>query len=245
MKKQRIKLTIEYDGADYAGWQIQPNAKTVQGELEKALETVFNQSIRIIGSGRTDSGVHARAQVAHCDVPDSADLYRLKASLNGLSGPGVTVKAVESAADDFSSRYDATGRRYCYYISETPVSIHREQCWIIYRELDLDYLNELSQSIIGDKDFESFTKKHSSVEHYRSVVDYAKWYRQGSYVVFEIKAIRFLRGMVRSLVGTLLDFEKNKKKQEEFAYILAGKSRALAGENVPAHGLFLEEIYYD
>ncbi|MCB0278921.1 MAG: tRNA pseudouridine(38-40) synthase TruA, partial [Calditrichaeota bacterium] len=244
MKIQRVKLIIEYDGTDFSGWQLQPDKLTVQGELEEALRTVFKQDIRVNGSGRTDSGVHARNQVAHCDLPADADLNRLIASLNGLTSRAITVKSAKPVHSEFNSRFDATARRYRYYISEKPLSIGRQYCLILNRTLDLDYLNQLSTLIIGDHDFESFAKKHSDVEHYRCDVYSANWFRDAELVIFEIKAIRFLRGMVRAIVGTFLEFEKDKRDSDNLNKLLTAQKRSAAGMNAPAHGLVLEEIYY-
>ena len=240
----RIKIIIEYDGSAFSGWQIQPNSHTVQEELEKAFQRIYSKAIRVHGSGRTDSGVHARGQVAHCDIPNTISIKKLTLALNGTTSQKVTIHKIIKVNDNFNSRFDAKARRYRYYLNETPISIFSNFSSHIPRNLDLAYLNEVSKKLLGEHDFESFTKKHSDVDHYKSIIYEIKWFRRNGFVIFEIKAIRFLRGMVRALVGTLLNMEKLKSDQNEILRILNKKDRSAAGTNAPAQGLILEEVYY-
>jgi len=245
MKTKRIKLKIQYDGAEYCGWQLQPDAPTVQGEIERALQTFCRTFIRLNGSGRTDAGVHSTGQIAHCDIPDHIDIYKLKGALNGLTKPSVTIQAIDEVSSSFNARFDATRRRYRYFMSEQPQAVFRNYVWSLGRKIDLDYLNNLSQLIKGEHDFEALSRTGSDVEHYHSIVYDCKWYTENGLYVFEISAIRFLRGMVRGIVGTFLEFEQEKRPFDELRVLLESKDRSLAGKNAPAHGLILEEVNYE
>jgi tRNA pseudouridine38-40 synthase len=240
----RIKLIIEYDGSVFSGWQIQPSIITVQEELENAFQKIYQKKIRVHGSGRTDSGVHARGQTAHCDVPNRISLKKLKLALNGTTNKAVTIHKIIKVQDNFNSRFDAKARRYRYFINEKPISIQSGYSWFVSRKLDIEYLNQVSLKLLGKHDFESFAKKHSGVDHFKSIIYEVRWFRKNGFVIFEIKAIRFLRGMVRALVGTLLNMEKLNLEKSHISKILEMKSRSAAGINAPAHGLILEEVYY-
>ena len=244
MSDIRIKLTIQYNGAEFSGWQLQPKDITVQGEIERAMNILFKKDIRVNGSGRTDAGVHARGQIAHCDIPPR-DLYRFMGSLNGITSKSVTITNIEEVNSDFNARFDATSRRYKYYLSEFNNPIFKEYTWAINRKLDLDYLNKISQYIVGENDYEAFSKTGSDVKHYKSIVNICRWYIENDLYVFEISAIRFLRGMVRGLVGTFLEFEAIKREQSDILDIMKSKDRSTAGKNAPANGLILEEVRYD
>jgi tRNA pseudouridine38-40 synthase len=241
----RIKLVIEYDGLDFAGWQVQPDVITVQGELEKALKQMFGYHIRMNGSGRTDAGVHSTGQVAHCDIPAGKNLYKLQGGLNGLTSESIAVKSVEEVADTFNARHDAVSRRYRYYFSMGYTAIFRNYVCNLGRTPDIDYLNRLSKLILGQHDFDAVSKLGSDVEHFKSIVYTSHWFIEHNLLVYEISAIRFLRGMVRGLVGTFLDFEFKKRDVEDFIKLLDSKDRSLAGSNAPAHGLILEEVCYE
>jgi tRNA pseudouridine38-40 synthase len=241
----RIRLLIEYDGSEFSGWQLQPDQKTVQGEIENALKIIFKKDIRIHGSGRTDAGVHASGQIAHCDIPETKDLEKLCYSLHSITEKSIAIKKIQKVSDNFHARFDANKRTYKYYISENFLSIKRNYVWQIGRKLDLDYLNKIAHNVIGEHDFTSFSKIGSDVDEYDSVVFDAKWYKESSLIVFEISAIRFLRGMVRGLVGTMIEFEKLKRKEIDFTEIMQKKNRKFAGSNAPATGLILENVSYE
>lgn len=242
---QRVKLIIEYDGSAFSGWQRQPDQKTVQGECERHLQTIFQHPIPVHGSGRTDAGVHARGQVAHLDLPKNTNLGALKQSLNKLLTGEAVIHTITPMDDAFDSRFHATYRRYRYHISEQPRAIHRQFLYTVGRHLNIDRLNGYASVLIGDHDFTTFSKLHSDVKNYRSVVYQAQWVRETGILIFEIKAIRFLRGMVRSLVGTQLYLERSTADETEMHRRLKALDRALGKHHAPASGLVLEEVGYD
>ncbi len=243
----RFKIEIEYDGTGFSGWQLQDNAVTVQGELEKALAAVFNRNIRVHGAGRTDAGVHARGQVAHFDLPAEKEIteYKILSALNALTSPAIAVKKVERAPDDFHARFSAIARRYRYYISSCPVSIQRNFVWFLPVELDDDKIIEFCQYIEEKEDFQSFAKHTESLKHYLCDIHFVRWFRnEDGLNIFEIEANRFLHGMVRALVGTAVAVGKNKMKLSELEEIFRGRDRRLAPMAAPAKGLILEEVKY-
>lgn len=240
----RYKLVIEYDGSPFKGWQRQPKERTVQGELERAFSIIFQSPIHVQGSGRTDTGVHARNQIAHVDFPRKFDKVNVIKSVNNLLLGEVVVKKIIKVKEDFDSRFDATERMYRYYIQDKPFAINRHFIVSHNSALNVDLLNDYAKVLIGKHDFTAFSKTRSNVDHYLSIVYDASWKRKNGVVVFEISAIRFLRGMVRAIVGMSLVLEKQMKAPEEFLRILKSQDRALARYHAPAHGLVLERVGY-
>ncbi len=240
----RYKCVIEYDGACFKGWQLQPKTKTVQGSVEAILAQVFGRPIRIHGSGRTDTGVHARGQVFHFDLEDDFEPERLLKSFNGMLRNEAIVRSIELTESDFHARFSAKSRMYRYYITEQQIVLNRHFVTFVPRRLDLDLLNEYAHVFIGEHDFTSFSKTNANVDDYRSIVYNASWNRLGDNVVFDVRAIRFLRGMVRALVGTSLHLEKQKADPKMLLQILQEKKRENARFHAPPQGLVLEHVFY-
>jgi tRNA pseudouridine38-40 synthase len=240
MQKMRYRLLIEYDGQNYAGWQVQNGQRTIQGEIERALCTILKLPVRITGGGRTDTGVHARGQTAHFDCSESFDCRRLQRSLNGLLDRDIRIKETERVASGFHARYDAKEREYRYYIVRTPVAIKRAYCWYVKYPLDLERMNQAAQRVKEMKDFKAFARTGSEVKHYCCEVREAFFTEKGDTVIFTIVANRFLYGMVRSLVGALVDIGRGRLVPEN----VLPKSSGITWQSAPAKGLVLERIGY-
>ena len=240
---QRIKLVIEYDGTNYLGWQSQKNKQTVQDSIEDALQVLFKKQIRVTASGRTDTGVHARNQIAHLDIPE-CDLFRLKRSLNGLLKKDIVIKDVQTCANDFHARFDAISRRYCYYISLDPLAIERHFVWQVNFPLNIT-LMQIGCGLIKDtKNFRAFCKPKSEVKTYLCDIYDCKWLFKDQLLVFEIKANRFLHGMVRAIVGSLLELGRGRITIRELKDIILSGDRTRIPFTAPAKGLILENVIY-
>ncbi|MEW5797451.1 MAG: tRNA pseudouridine(38-40) synthase TruA [Bacteroidota bacterium] len=242
--KRNIKLTIEYDGTDFVGWQRQPNGRSVQQVLEEAIQQVIQEKVSLVGAGRTDSGVHARGQAANFfshSTLTTSDLYR---ALNGVVPDDIIVHSVEEVDEKFSARYSAKEREYRYYIAQKPTAINRKYSWRLNYDLDISIMNGVSKKILGTHDFQSFCKAESNVDHFICNVFHAEWYREASTLIFEIRANRFLHGMVRALVGTIVNVGRGYTPADNFETIILAKDRTKAGQAAPPHGLFLERVIY-
>lgn len=242
------RLDIEYDGTDWSGWQIQPDRPTVQEALERAVRTaVRSETIDVTGSGRTDAGVHATGQVAHFSTDVELDPVRLKASLNGLVPHSIAIRGVQLVADDFHARFNARWRRYRYRISVEPLALERSFVWYVRPEPDIAAMNEAATYLLGRHDFSSFCRTKSETTNRICHVYEAAWFA-GPYPGrwdFLVRADRFLHGMVRSMVGTLLDVGHHKLEPTVLRDILNATDRTSAGPAAPAHGLVLEAVEYD
>jgi tRNA pseudouridine38-40 synthase len=244
---KNFKLTIEYDGSRYSGWQKQKNDPTIQEEIEKVLKTMTGEKVILNGSGRTDAGVHALGQAANflCEtglLPDE-----LQKGLNSLLPGDIVIKSCESVAETFHARYDARHKTYRYRILNRPVpcAIGRQYAWHIRKELDLDAMRRAVPHIIGTHDFKAFEGSGSPRSHTtRSVMKAHVSVEHDDYIFFEIQADGFLRFMVRNIVGTLADVGHAKTTPDGFNAILLSKNRDLAGATAPPHGLFLMSVEY-
>jgi len=240
MQKMRYRLLIEYDGHNYAGWQVQNGPRTVQGEIERALNILFNVHIRITGGGRTDSGVHARGQAAHFDLMESFDCRRLQRSLNGLLDDDIRIREVEQVPSDFHARYSAREREYRYYITRKPVALQREYCWYVNYYLDITRMKQAAEILKKIKDFKCFSRTGSEVNHYFCEIKQAVFREENDTLIFTIIADRFLYGMVRSIVGALVDIGRGRLLTENVFPVPNG----VAWQSAPARGLVLERIGY-
>ncbi len=242
---RNIKLRIEYDGTDFVGWQRQAIGRSVQGDIESVLNTITGETITLVGAGRTDSGVHARGQTANFKTMSQLGTHEIMRALNGLLADDVVIHSVDEVDEQFSARYSATERMYRYYISRTPTAFERKYCWQLGYSLDVSKMNEASSLLFSIKNYQSFCKVEANVEHYLCDVKCAEWSNEtDSKLIFTIRANRFLHGMVRALVGTLVNVGRGFTSQREFQNIIQSHDRSNAGQSAPAHGLFLEEVIY-
>ena len=240
------RLLIEYDGTDFHGWQVQPDRPSVEAALEGALTTALREPIDAVGSGRTDAGVHARGQVAHFVAKQEVDTFRLKRSLNGLLPPTVAVLSVDRAADAFHARYDARQRLYHYHATGRERALDRLTRWTIRPEPDWEAMNEAARHLLGRHHFGAFCLTQSATTNRVCTVERAGWVqeeRAGDWR-FEIAADRFLHGMVRAIVGTLVEVGHGKRDGASLPDVLATRDRRSAGPAAPAHGLVLQRVTY-
>jgi len=240
----RYLIQFAYDGGSFSGYQIQPNALTVQEELEKKLSILAQRKIEVVGSSRTDAGVHASQQFAHfdCPVPIQKDwVYRL----NRMLPHALAVISIEQVADDFHARFDALSRTYHYWIVRKKTPLRRHDTYWFEAPLDLEAMNAACQILFQYIDFECFSKVKTDVFTFDCTIQKAIWTEEGDFLKFTIQANRFLRGMVRAIVGTLLEVGEGKLKPEDLHQIIQSKDRNQAGRAVPAHGLHLVEVKYD
>ncbi len=240
------RLLIEYDGSDFHGWQVQPNQPTVQEALERALSTVLRTNVDIVGSGRTDAGVHARGQVAHIVSASELDTSKLVRSLNGILPNSAVVLAMELAPDGFHSRYDAIRRTYFYHAATAPRSLDRTARWQLIPSPDFMLMNEAAKSLIGAHNFESFCLAQSATKNRVCTIEKAVWVEESrpNDWRFEVAANRFLHGMVRTIVGTLLEVGRGKRPADDVGRVISAMDRRAAGTAAPAHGLVLERVDY-
>ena len=249
---RNIKLVLEYDGTNYHGWQIQPNLPTIQGTVEEALTQLTKTQIQIIGSGRTDTGVHAEGQVANFHTDLSILQIAFQKGLNTFMPRDIVVCSVTEVDANFHARFSATSRRYRYTIlnRDHPSAILRHTAYFYPTPIDVELANVICQSIIGKWDFSSFQKTGSDRLNPVCQIFEACCSKVDEYVYFEIEADSFLRGMVRAIVGTILKCMKHAagdldNGRVQFHSILEAKNRALAGPSAPAHGLSLIRVAYN
>ncbi|MGA9405868.1 MAG: tRNA pseudouridine(38-40) synthase TruA [Bacteroidota bacterium] len=242
---RNIKIIVEYDGTDFVGWQRQVNGRSVQEELETILRMVTDEIVAVTGAGRTDAGVHARGQVANFKIESPINVNDLHRALNGLLSDEIVIQSTEEVPEQFSARYSARERLYRYFISRTPSAIARKFCWQLFYPLDVALMNHASSLVRQTKDFQSFCKVNSGVENYLCNIIEAEWSEPSSReLVFSIRSNRFLHGMVRALVGTIVDVGREHISLGEFKEIIDAKDRREAGMAAPPQGLFLEEVVY-
>ena len=242
----RYKLTLSYDGSLFCGWQRQSDSPSVQQTLENALGTLLREEVQVTGAGRTDAGVHALRYVAHFDSHSDFDCGLLCRKLNAILPASVAVHSVENAAPDFHARFDAVRREYKYYLhrSKDPFA-GRYSYLYAYPELDLDVMNKAASLLVGTHDFSSFEKVGSDNKTSVCTVYEAVWEAADSdHWCFTIAADRFLRNMVRAIVGTLLEVGRGKRSVGSITTLLESRDRCSAGESVPGHALFLSGVEY-
>ncbi len=241
---KNYKLKIQYDGTKYSGWQFQNNSISVQQTITEALEVLTKEKINLIGSGRTDSGVHALGQVANFRTQNEIDIYRFKHSLNSMLPFDISVTKMEEVDVDFHARFDAKKRSYFYLISKTKSPFYKNYSYFYHNKIDIDKLNQFSKILIGEKDFTSFSKKNAEQDNKICNIYNAHWRQKGDLTFFYIQANRFLHGMVRAITGTLLKAQDEEKPETLLNEIIELKNRECAFESVPAQGLFLYKVDY-
>jgi len=237
------RLTIQYDGTGYAGWQIQENAKTIQGTISDSVNTILREEINLIGSGRTDSGVHALGQVANFRCENKIDVYHFQHSLNSVLPEDISVIKIEKVSELFNSRFDAKQRTYLYLFSKIKSPFYYKYS-VHKKNLDIKSLNKLSMDFLGKKDFSSFCKKKGNIENKVCEVKQVTFRETKYFYLFFISADRFLHGMVRAIIGTMLKAMNEKEGNDYIKKIIDDKSREAAGDSVPAKGLFLYRVDY-
>lgn len=244
--KTRYFLFLSYKGTNFHGWQIQPEAITVQKILDKALSLVLNEPVSTIGAGRTDTGVHALVFCAHFDcarddlVADEKIIFRL----NKLLPPDIAVKSIKKVHPDANARYSAVSRTYEYYVSKIKDPFTNGSAWFIHGNIDLPGMNEACRLLLKHSDFTSFSRLHSDNKTNICKIYSAEWTDIGTRLVFTIRADRFLRNMVRAIVGTMIDIGFGKLDLQKFEEIIMARDRCRAGKSAPAKGLFLTDIEY-
>ena len=241
-----IKLTVEYDGTNYCGWQIQLKGESIQAALERAVSTFLGTPTRITGSGRTDAGVHALGQVVNFFSDKEFNPHRIRRALNALTPFDITIKEVEIVTDSFDARRDGRSRIYEYHIlnRSTPSPFYLNRAWHVHEPLDGDAMSEAIRYLIGEHDFSSFRASGCDAAHPVRKV-YANWLdRRGELLVYTIEATAFLRHMVRNIVGTLVEVGQGLRTPQAFNELLEARERTQAGPTAPAHGLFLVQVKY-
>ena len=243
---RNLKLVIEYDGTHYQGWQSQKNGLTIQDVLEEALSKILNQKIRLNGSGRTDSGVHALGQVANFKTESALDTNALLKGANSLLPADILIKSVEEVPENIHARFSAQSRIYEYRIwnASQPSVFYRSYSWWVQMPLDVEVMHKAALYLIGWHDFSSFQgADHEKVSPEREVREVA-FRHEGPEVIFFIQANAFLRHMVRNIIGTLVEVGKSKMSHQEFVEVVEARDRTKAGKTAPAQGLFLKEVCY-
>jgi tRNA pseudouridine38-40 synthase len=242
----RYFIFISYKGTAYHGWQIQPNSQTIQKMLDNALSTVLNEKISTTGAGRTDTGVHAQVFCAHFEstIPDLTTRKNIIFRLNKFLPKDIAVSKLIKVQQDVHARFSALSRTYRYNISKTKNPFWDDSSWFIHGKIDIAPMNEACGLLLNYSDFTSFARLHSDVKTNLCRISYAVWEEADDRLVFTIKADRFLRNMVRAIVGTMIEIGKGKMTVKEFEEIILAKDRCKAGKSAPAKGLFLINIEY-
>jgi len=241
---RNIRILIEYDGTEYSGWQRQAGDPTVQEAVETALTGLLREEVAVTGAGRTDAGVHARGQVANFRSNTLMECGQIARGVNALLESDIAVLKCDEVPDSFHARFNAVARRYAYTISTVPTALERGRVWQLRYNLDPDPMCVAASIVIGRHDFSSFCRTGADVRHHICEVRQASWTEEGAKLMFLITADRFLHGMVRALVGTMVDVGRGFISVAEFQAVLDGRNRTLAGPAAPPAGLVLEEVYY-
>lgn len=241
----RYFVTLSYDGTRFHGWQIQPNGISVQGELQRGLSLLLRQEIVVTGAGRTDAGVHAKMMVAHFDIESEIGCKQLAYKLNKLLPQDIAILHIEPVSDDMHARFSATLRTYYYYIHTEKSPFERHYSCELHYPLDFKKMNEAARILMEYEDFGAFCKSHADVKTTLCHVTCAEWHQTSpSTWYFEISANRFLRNMVRAVVGTLIEVGRGRMTIDDFRKVIEGKRRTEAGESMPGNALFLVDIKY-
>jgi tRNA pseudouridine38-40 synthase len=244
--KTRYFLFLSYRGTNFHGWQIQPGAITVQKTLDTALSLVIGEKIATTGAGRTDAGVHALVFCAHFDSkkPELCSDKKLIFKLNRFLPADIAINSIKKVLPDSNARYSAISRTYQYFVSRTKDPFSYSSSWYIHGNIDVKSMNQACSILLKYNDFTSFSRLHSDTKTNNCRIFSAEWIEAGDRLVFTIKADRFLRNMVRAIVGTMVDIGFGKSDVGEFENIILAKDRCRAGKSAPAKGLFLNDIEY-
>ena len=241
----RLFFEVAYKGTNYHGWQIQPNAKTIQEELNSVLSTLCQQEINIVGSGRTDTGVHCKQQFFHADINIEISYKDLQHKMNSMLPFDIAINSIRGVKESAHARFDATSRSYQYFINTRKDPFQKEFSYFFSQVLNIKTMNEAASLLIeGEQDYECFSRVKTEVNNFMCHITKARWIEAADGLMFEISANRFLRGMVRAIVGTLLEVGLNRLSIEEFKEIISSKNRKKAGRAVPPEGLFLSKVIY-
>ncbi len=241
-----IKLTIEYEGTNYIGWQKQNKGNSIQGEIEKAIKLITGENVNLIGSGRTDSGVHAKGQVANFITKSKIPGDKFKFALNSKLSEDIAIIHSENVDESFHARYDAIGKKYKYliYNSQIRSPLYRNFAYYIPYPLDYKEMDKSIKYLIGTHDFTSFMASNSSVKSTIRTINHVSLYKKEDLIVFSIEGNGFLYNMVRIIVGTLVEVGRGKIESDNISHIIHSKNREIAGPTAPPHGLYLEKVYY-
>lgn len=240
----RYFIRLSFNGTDFHGWQVQDNAVSVQEELNKALSLLLKENILTTGCGRTDTGVHARKFYAHFDTGQAFEPEQLVYHLNAMLPPSIAVQSIFQVEDDAHARFSAVSRTYQYFIHTNKDPFNSGASWYYPHPLNTEEMNRLCGILYEYTDFSCFSKSNTQTFTNNCKISNAHWRKNGEQLVFEITADRFLRNMVRAIVGTLLKAGAGRLSEEEFRQVLESKNRSNAGTSVPAQGLFLTDIQY-
>lgn len=240
----RYFVKFAYNGKNYHGWQIQPDAISVQEVLNKALSILLRKNIDVVGAGRTDAGVHAKNMYAHFDYDQLIDSNTFVKRINSFLPKDIVVIDFIKLHDDAHARFDATSRTYEYHIHTFKDAFINEGSWYQYQNLDIKKMNEASKILFEYTDFECFSKTHTDVNTFICTIKEAFWIQNENQLIFTVTADRFLRNMVRAIVGTLINVGLGKTDLKDFRAVIESKSRQKAGFSVPAHGLYLTKVIY-
>lgn len=241
----RYFIELAYKGTNYHGWQIQPDADSVQETLNKALSTLLKSAIDVVGAGRTDTGVHAKQMFAHFDFENEIDIKQLVHKLNSFLPKDIVIFDIIKVADASHARFDATKRTYEYHIHTMKDAFENDSSFQYQIPLNIDKMNEACQILFEHNNFECFSKVNTDVHTFNCVIFEANWKQEANKIVFTISADRFLRNMVRAIVGTMINIGTGKINLSDFEKIIESKDRSQAGFSVPAHGLYLTKIEYN
>lgn len=241
----RYFITFSYDGTAYHGWQIQPHSLSVQEELQKAMSILLRKPMEVVGAGRTDTGVHARKMVAHFDYDEEVDCPQLVYKLNKLLPRDIAVQQVEPVAEDMHARFSAKSRTYHYFVHMGKNPFLRSYSWQVYGNIDFELMNQAASVLMEYKDFTSFSKVNTDTKTNDCSITEAHWDRVGEdQWCFTITANRFLRNMVRAIVGTLMEVGRGRMTIEQLRRVIDAKDRCCAGDSVPGNALFLVQVKY-
>ncbi|GAA4315698.1 tRNA pseudouridine(38-40) synthase TruA [Pontixanthobacter gangjinensis] len=240
----RYFIELSYFGKAYHGWQNQPDSISVQEVLEEKLTKVLRSRIDIVGAGRTDAGVHAKQMFAHFDVATPIDEDLMKYKLNSMLPKDIAIAEIFRVREDAHARFDATARSYEYHLVQEKDAFSKDFAWFLRHHLEVDKMNEAAAALLEYKNFKCFSKSRTDVHTYNCRIDRAEWKQEQDKLVFHITADRFLRNMVRAIVGTLVEIGQNKYPVSHIHEVIKSEDRGKAGTSVPAHGLYLTGIEY-